>query len=115
MSQDLAGENFCYLTAIGRITGKPHTIEIWFEISGHTLYMLSGGGERADWVKNIQRNPQVRVRIGDSSFEGHGRIVDDPYEDALARELLVSKYERGSDDLTRWRERALPVAVDLYV
>ncbi|MGH2498889.1 MAG: hypothetical protein ACRDF0_02165 [Candidatus Limnocylindria bacterium] len=26
----LAGEAFAYLTTIGRGSGKPHTIEIWF-------------------------------------------------------------------------------------
>ena len=26
----LAGESYCYLTTRGRVTGQPHTIEIWF-------------------------------------------------------------------------------------
>src|SRR5215210_3089845 len=28
----LAEENFCYLTTTGRITGRPHEIEIWFAL-----------------------------------------------------------------------------------
>ena len=28
----LAGETYCYLTTTGRVTGKPHTIEIWFAL-----------------------------------------------------------------------------------
>ncbi len=41
----LAGEQYCYLTTTGRVTGRPHTIEIWFALDGGTLYMLAGGRE----------------------------------------------------------------------
>jgi len=53
-------------------------IEVWFELDGHTLYMLSGGRGSSDWVKNISRSPEVVVRIGDYSFRGLGRVVEDP-------------------------------------
>ncbi len=112
--RELAQEDFCYLTSVGRVTGKPHTIEIWFGLEGRTLYMLSGGRDRSDWVKNIRRQPEVTVRIGDHYFRGSGRVVEDPEEDALARRLLVDKYRRG-DELSRWGRTALPVAVDLDV
>jgi hypothetical protein len=46
--RSLADEDFCYPTTIGRVSGRPHTIEIWFAIEGHTLYMLSGGRDLSD-------------------------------------------------------------------
>ena len=111
----LAREDFCYLTTTGRVTGWPHTIEIWFSLDGQTLYMLSGGRERSDWVKNLQRAPEVTVRIGSERFEGYARVVEDTEEDELARQLLVDKYETRPGSLSNWRRRALPVAVDLTV
>jgi deazaflavin-dependent oxidoreductase (nitroreductase family) len=76
--------------------------------------MLSGGGERSDWVKNIRHDPRVTLRIGDTTFEGDARLVDDPAEDELARRMLFDKYQPTyGSDLTSWRRRALPVAVDL--
>ena len=111
----LAGEDFCYLTTAGRVTGRPHIIEIWFAIEGRTVYMLSGGRYRSDWVKNLLRNPEVAVRINSEHFDGRARIVEDPEEDELARRLLVEKYERNSGNLAHWRRTALPVAVDLAV
>jgi len=111
--RDLAGEDFCYLTTTGRVTGRPHTIEIWFSLDGQTLYMLSGGRERSDWVKNLQRAPEVTVRIGSEHFEGLARVVEETDEDELARQLLVEKYERNPGSLANWRRTALPVAVDL--
>jgi deazaflavin-dependent oxidoreductase (nitroreductase family) len=111
----LAGEDFCYLTTTGRVTGRPHTIEIWFSLDGQALYMLSGGRDRSDWVKNLQRTPEVTVRIANETFEGRARVVEDTEEDELARQLLVDKYESRPGSLSNWRRRALPVAVDLAV
>ncbi|HET8944791.1 MAG TPA: nitroreductase family deazaflavin-dependent oxidoreductase, partial [Dehalococcoidia bacterium] len=87
-----AAEPFCYITTTGRVTGRTHEIEIWFGTSGATIYMLSGGGNRSDWVRNIAASPAVSVRIGPHEFEGRGRVVADPAEDALARRLLLEKY-----------------------
>ena len=113
--RSLAGEDFCYLTTVGRATGRPHEIEIWFALDGHTLYMLSGGRDRSDWVKNLRRNPGVAVRIEGEHFGGRARVVEDAQEDALARRLLVEKYESNPGSLANWRRTALPVAVDLAV
>ena len=111
---ELAGESYCYLTTTGRRSGEPRTIEIWFALAGGVLYMLAGGGQRSHWVRNIQRDPAVRVRIGSSEFVGAGRLVPPGDEDALARKLLFEKYAPGyRDDFTSWAREALPVAIDL--
>src|SRR5919204_5917921 len=110
----LAEEDYCYLTTPGRVSGEPREIEIWFGLDGETLYMLSGGRDRSNWVKTRIREPQVSVRIADRTFDGRARVVDDSDEDARARELLVAKYAPGySGDLSNWRDTALPIAVDL--
>ncbi len=111
----LADEDFCYLTTTGRVTGRPHEIEIWFALEDQTLYMLSDGRYRSDWVKNLRRTPQVTVRIASKSFEGHARVVEDPEEDDLARRLLIEKYEQNPGSLDNWRRTALPVAVNPIV
>jgi deazaflavin-dependent oxidoreductase (nitroreductase family) len=112
-----AASSFCYLTTTGRRTGQPHTIEIWFALQAGTLYLMSGGREKADWVRNIQANARVQVRIGSEELTGTGRVVEaDTDEDALARRLLLSKYEPpGSDELKSWGRSALPIAIDLEV
>ena len=111
----LAGEHFCYLTTTGRVTGRPHEIEIWFTLvpETRTLYMLSGGGDHSDWVKNLHRNPEVTVRIAGERFGGRAREARDAEEDESARRLLVEKYESSPGRLENWRRTALPVAVDL--
>jgi deazaflavin-dependent oxidoreductase (nitroreductase family) len=112
-SGPLASEEYCYLTTVGRVSGRPHEVEMWFSLQDSTLYMLSGAGGRSDWVKNLRSNPRVSVRISDRVFRADARVVTDPKEDELARRLLVDKYERTPGSLSGWRRRALPVAVDL--
>ena len=109
-----ADEDFCYLTTTGRVTGQPQTIEIWFAVYGPTLYLLAGSGRNAGWVKNLLQTPQVTVRLKQTRFSGRARTVVDKSEDALARQLVVNKYQsRDSDDLSNWGQTALPIAVDL--
>jgi len=111
--QQFATDDFCYLTTIGRVTGRPHSIEIWFAIDGDALYMLSGS-HGSDWVKNVLHAPDVTVRLGDALFAGRARVVAQADEDALARRLVLAKYQPGYDgDLSEWGRTALPVAVDL--
>jgi len=111
-------ERFCYLTTTGRVTGTPHEIEIWFALSDTTLYMLAGNRYESDWVKNIQQQPQVRVRIRERIFVGHGRIVDETSDEAVqARELVGPKYNEWQPGQPKigWTWEALPVAIDLDV
>ena len=110
----LKDEEYCYLTTTGRITGKPHQIEIWFGLNEKTIYLLSGDS-KSDWVKNLLKNPSVTVRIAKQLFHVKARLVTDEKEEMMARNLLADKYnERESDgSLDEWARTALPVAIDL--
>lgn len=111
----LGGREFAYVTTQGRRTGRPHTIEIWFGVRGGVAYLLSGGGHRSDWVRNLQAAPEATLRVGDVDLAVRGRMVDDPEEEAAARRLLAAKYQgwRDGQPLSRWARTALVVALDL--
>ena len=115
---DQGDRPFCYLTTTGRVSGRPHTIEIWFALQERTLYLLSGGADRSDWVRNLIRHPEVTVRLGRRDapqLPGRARPVDPGSdEDELARRLVTGKYQPTyGGDLSSWRDASLPVAVDL--
>lgn len=112
---DLSAEPFCYLTTRGRNTGRPHTIEIWFGVSADRIYMLSGGGRRADWVRNLIAHPNVTVRISEREWPGKASVVDNAEEEAMARRLLASKYQgwREGRSLSGWASTALPVVIQV--
>src|SRR5689334_9987341 len=88
-----AAAPFAYLTTTGRRSGRPHRIEIWFGVEDGRLYMLAGGRERSDWVRNLQANPQVSVELLGETHTGAARVVEaGTDEDRRTRELLVGKY-----------------------
>ncbi len=96
------------------MTGRPHRIEIWFGLAEATAYLLAGGGHSADWVRNLVRAPAVTLELAGRRFEASARVVEDDEEQARARWLVFEKYRsRYSGSLERWRDAALPVAVDL--
>ena len=110
-------EAFCYVTTTGRRSSRPHTIEIWFGASERTLYVLAGGRGRADWVRNLRADPAVDVRLAGRHYQAHARELErGSDEDALARRLLLAKYQSpGATDLEGWGRAALAVAFDLEV
>jgi deazaflavin-dependent oxidoreductase (nitroreductase family) len=112
--EELHTESYCYLTTTGRETGRPHEIEIWFGARDGRLYLLSGGGDRSDWVRNLRADPRVSVRIADRTWGARGWVVEDPDEEAAARRLLAAKYQgwREGAPLSRWAATALPVAIE---
>lgn len=107
-------EEYCYLTTKGRVSKRPHEIEIWFGAQNNTLYLLSGS-ETSDWVKNLRRDPAVSVRIAKHTFTGTARVVQDQEEERTARYLLAEKYQEWEEGrtLSQWARTALPVAIDI--
>ena len=65
-----------HLTTIGRRTGLPREIEIWFVVYRERFYLFAETGEAAAWVKNIRSNPEVTVRIGERQFGAMARVLD---------------------------------------
>ena len=111
-------DDFCYLTTRGRVSANPHEIEIWFAVDTETpttLFLMAGGGDGSDWVRNLRADPTVTVRVGNTTYAARARVVDpESEEDERARTLVHDKFApRYSDDLTEWRGRALPVAIDV--
>lgn len=115
MFERLAGEDFAYLTTTGRKTGRPHRIEIWFAIDDGRIFMLSGGGDRADWVQNIRKDRSVRIQIGSRTAAARARIARAGTEDQRARELLDGKYMgwKKGKKLSSWARGATPVVIKL--
>jgi deazaflavin-dependent oxidoreductase (nitroreductase family) len=107
-----SGAPYAYLTTTGRHSGRHHRIEIWFGVHDGRMYLMSGGRDRSDWVKNIQANPEVTVDLGGEVRRGIARIVaPGTPEDELASDLLVRKYATPRNPLADWKRRSLPVVI----
>jgi deazaflavin-dependent oxidoreductase (nitroreductase family) len=103
-------EEYCYLTTRGRVTGNPHEIEIWFVIHEDTLYLMSGGGKKSDWVKNLLNDPNVTIRIASQTFPAIARVNIEPYETTI-RNRMADKYKEreANGSLSEWAQHALVI------
>ena len=90
-------EENCYVTTVGRRSGNPHEVEIWFGVVGDTLYLISGNGPGADWFRNALVTPQVTVRVADQVRRGRARAVVDAGERRRVGELMGAKYPWDGD------------------
>jgi deazaflavin-dependent oxidoreductase (nitroreductase family) len=89
---------YLYLTTIGRVTGQPREIEIWFVELNDKLFILAEHFREAQWVKNIERNTRVRVRLGAQQFEATARVLDNERDREtwlIAQQLSREKYGWG--------------------
>ena len=96
--EDLSTQQFIYVTTTGRSSGLPRKIEIWFVEREGKLYIFAEHFFKANWVRNIQQNPNVRVRLGKHKFSAFARILDEKQDVELWREtqnLARKKYGWG--------------------
>jgi len=88
----IANEKLIHVTTRGRVTGRPHKVELWFAASHGKVY-LSHEGEDTDWMRNIRRNSEVSFEIGGTTFTGRARILMSESENAWEGKIaLYEKY-----------------------
>jgi deazaflavin-dependent oxidoreductase (nitroreductase family) len=100
-------ERVLYLTTVGRKSGQPRQIEIWFVTYQGRFYLLAERGHNARWVRNIQAKSDVSIQIKQHQFRAHGRILDaeqDRQEWGAVAQLARRKYGWGE---------GLPVAIEV--
>jgi deazaflavin-dependent oxidoreductase (nitroreductase family) len=96
--QDIADHKVLYLTTIGRRSGLPREIEIWFVIHDCRFYLFAETGEAAAWVKNMRHNGEVTVRTGEQRINAKARVLDRELDSDLwdtVAALAVRKYGWG--------------------
>jgi deazaflavin-dependent oxidoreductase (nitroreductase family) len=64
------------LTTRGRKTGLPREVLLPCERTPEFLLIISTYGWRSHWIRNIQRNPEVRVSCAGWVASGRAELVD---------------------------------------
>ena len=108
-----AAEEFGYLTTSGRRSGRSHEVEIWFAVHDDRLFLIAGGGDRSDWVRNLRARPGVGFRVRAESRPARARVLDDPHHPA--RTVLAAKYQGWAEGrpLSGWAATGLLVELTL--
>ncbi len=76
------------LTTTGRKTGLPREVLLPCERSAEAIIVISTYGWRSQWLRNIQRNPNVRVTCAGWTLEARAEVIEDPD----ARRAVVSAH-----------------------
>jgi deazaflavin-dependent oxidoreductase (nitroreductase family) len=87
----VAGKQTTTLTHYGRKTGKPHGVTIWFVLDGDKLFIGTANVNR-QWVRNVQKTPEVKLSMGGESFSGTARFLTDRTEHLRAMAAIRRKY-----------------------
>lgn len=87
----------CDIVTTGRVSGKPHEIEIWFGALDDAMYLISGNGPGADWYRNMVAEPDVVVKLAGEEHAGRARDVADSDERRRCGDLMGAKYVWGGD------------------
>ncbi len=96
--EDISKLQFIYVTTTGRKSGLPREIEIWFVEREGKFYILAEHFYKANWVRNIQNDARLRVRLGDKTFSATARVLDEKRDAELwqaTQHLSIEKYGWG--------------------
>jgi deazaflavin-dependent oxidoreductase (nitroreductase family) len=61
----------------GRKSGLPRRIPVGKALEGDTLWIVAEHGRKASYVRNIEADPHVRVRVGRRWRTGIARVLHD--------------------------------------
>ena len=89
--KSVAARQTLTLTHYGRKTGKPHEVTIWFVLDGEKFYIGTANVNR-QWVRNVQKTPQIKLSIAGQTFEGTARFLADRAEHEQAMAAIRRKY-----------------------
>ena len=66
----------------GRKTGLARRVPVGNGLRGNRFWIVTEHGYAADYVKNIEKDPRVRVKVGRRWYDGSAQILadDDPHE-----------------------------------
>lgn len=86
------------LETVGRRSAVPRRTPVCDGLDGDTFWLVAQRGHSADWVRNIEADPRVRVKVRTPSGvrwrAGTARVLDD--DDPRERQRLIAR-----DDLAR--------------
>lgn len=90
----LIGKIILLLTTTGRRSGKKRVTPVQYELIGCDYYIGAARGLKADWIRNIQSNPHVEVRVGTKHFCGTAEVVNNPCRFADFMEVRLQRHPR---------------------
>jgi len=84
----------------GRKSGRAISIPVWFVLDDGKLYLLPVQGSDTQWYKNVQKEPSIRIDVGDDVAESQVVLLTDARQVASVVEKFRAKY--GTNDVKKY-------------
>ncbi|NTY58348.1 nitroreductase/quinone reductase family protein [Mycolicibacterium sphagni] len=97
------------LETTGRKSGQPRRTPIGGRLAGSEFWLVSEFGDRSQYVRNIETNPRVRVRVRGRWHSGTATLLPD--DDARAR--LAELPRMNSAAVRAMGDNLLTIRIDL--
>jgi len=92
------------ITTIGRKTGIPRRLEIWFHNLDAELYLTGSPGKKRDWLANLIANPDFTFHLKQSLKANIPAKAIPIFDEPSRREIITRLHEKmdGERDLEEW-------------
>jgi deazaflavin-dependent oxidoreductase (nitroreductase family) len=93
---------YAMLETIGRRSGQPRETPVGDGLIGDTFWIVAEHGRKAAYVRNLQANPQVRVRLRSGALKtvwrnGTAEVLSDDDPRERQRQLAAGNLRRRSN------------------
>ncbi len=90
LTDALSGAEELEVLTTGRHSGTAHSVRVWFAYDGEVIWLRTD--RAADWLRNLEREPRCRIRVG-------------TIERAARREPVVDEGAALRHIVDLWREK----------
>lgn len=110
LDRSLMPRTHALLETTGRKSGEPRRVPVGNGLRGDIFWIVTEHGRQADYVKNIEANPRVRVKVGREWREGTAHLMPD--DEVLAR--MKELHRPANDTMVRLAgSELMTVRIDL--
>ena len=88
----LNNESLVELIVVGRKTGQPRSVKIWFVATNDKIYVTSGRGLDAQWIKNLKHTSTVTCQIGSTRLQATATWLEGSHVQEDIFPLFFRKY-----------------------
>src|SRR4051794_36982530 len=85
----------------GRKSGEPRVTPITNGLDGDVFWIVTEHGQRANYMRNIEAQPRVRVKAGRAWRSGTAQFVDEDPRERLERIVALNSRARTNARIVR--------------
>ena len=105
VQQALTTDQVIDITTIGRKSGQPRRIEIWFHNLAGRLYITGTPGRPRDWLANLLAQPEFTFHLKErtqADLPARAIPIVEEEEPRAVLSAILQKLGRTEEDVERW-------------